>query len=141
MSSWNIPWPTLEYSLVLTQTEPQFTFNSFYALYKDLSAEMVRTTEYHLQASGQVERFQATLISRQRNYVAEHQKGWDTFPFPLTYAYHCQVHQTTKLPLFSVEITLLLLGSTAVARPILQTSARSTHLLPIDFTSSTDRWY
>lgn len=76
------------------------------------------TTEYHQQADGQLERFNASMISRLRYYVAEHQKDWATFDFPLTYTYNVQVHRAKKVPPFSLAINRLPPRRTAIAGPI-----------------------
>lgn len=72
-------------------------------------------TEYHLQFSGQIEYFNATMISR--HYVAEYQKNLDKFVFSPTYAYNVQIHQTTKLPPFSLATNGILPEPTAMVRP------------------------
>lgn len=65
-------------STVLTGISPQVTSNFFIAVCKELGVKMVATVYYHSQASGQVDRFSVTMISRLRYYAAGHQKNWDT---------------------------------------------------------------
>lgn len=69
-------------STVLTDNGPQFSSKFFAALCKKLEDKTLVTTNYHLQDNGQVERFNAIIISRLRNYVAEHEKDWDKLMFP-----------------------------------------------------------
>lgn len=57
------------------------------------------------------------MISRLRtHYVAEHRKDWDTFVFRMRYMYNVQIYRTKMVPSFSLAITWLPPGSTAVAR-------------------------
>lgn len=62
----------LPYTVQL-ETGPQFRFKFFTALCKELAVVTVATAEYHLQANGNVDRINVTMISRLRHYVAEHQ--------------------------------------------------------------------
>lgn len=48
--------------------------------------------------------------------MGKHQNGWETFKFPHTYACNLQVYRATKLLPFSLVITRLPLGPTAVVR-------------------------
>lgn len=50
--------------------------------------------------------------------MVEHENDWDTFVLYLTYAYFVKIHQTTKLPSFSLEITGLRHGPTATGQSI-----------------------
>lgn len=47
------------------------------------------------------------IISGSKQYVAEHWKHWDTFVAPLMHAYNVQIHPTTRVPPFSLEIVWL----------------------------------
>lgn len=46
--------------------------------------------------------------------MAEYRKDWDSFVFPWTYVYSVQVYRTTKMPPFSLAITSLPAGPTAI---------------------------
>lgn len=105
-------------SKALTDDGPQFTSNLIAALYKELGNKTITTTEYYLQANGQVEPSNATMVSRIRHCVEEHQNHWDTFMFLLTYAYNVQVPQTKMLSPFSLETTRFLPRRTAKTRPL-----------------------
>lgn len=50
--------------------------------------------------------------------MRQNTKDWDTFLFPFIYAYTVQVYQTTKLPRFSLEVTLLPPGPIAIVCPM-----------------------
>ena len=63
------------------------------------------TTAYHPQTNGQTERFNRTLVQRLRNYVEEHQRDWDEYIQPLTFAYNTQVHQSTETTPFDLVPT------------------------------------
>ncbi|CDF39905.1 unnamed protein product [Chondrus crispus] len=63
------------------------------------------TTAYHPQTNGQTERFNRTLVQRLRHYVAEHQRDWDEYIQPLTFAYNTQVHRSTETTPFDLVLT------------------------------------
>lgn len=105
-------------SIVLTDNGTQFTSNFFIALCEKLHVETVVTTEYHVLLGEQVERFNVTRDLRLRYDLAEHLKDWDMFELSVTHACNVQVHQITKLPLLSLEITWLLPGPADVACPM-----------------------
>ena len=65
----------------------------------------VFSTAYHSQTSSQVERFNKILAARLRHYLAEHQKYWDEFVHPLTYAYDMQVHRATDTTPFDLVLS------------------------------------
>ncbi|CDF40971.1 unnamed protein product [Chondrus crispus] len=77
---------------VLTDNGPQFAAKFFDAVCALLGICHYLMTAYHQQANGQTERFNKTIVQRLRHYVEEHQRDWDDFPKPLTYAYNIQVH-------------------------------------------------
>ena len=63
------------------------------------------TTTYHPQTNGQVERFNRTILSALRHYVAEHPRDWDLFSDALTYAYNTQAHASTMLAPFELVLS------------------------------------
>ena len=92
-------------SYVLTDNGPQFAAKFFEAVCAMIGIKHVFTTAYHPQTNGQVERFNKTLAARLRHYVAEHQKDWDEFVQPLTYAYNMQVHRSTGTTPFDLVLS------------------------------------
>ena len=54
------------------------TSNLMAALCKQLGTTQTRTSAYHLQGNGQVERFNRTLESMLAEVVTDHQTDWDT---------------------------------------------------------------
>ena len=75
---------------------PQFTARYFQHALTSLGVKHVPTSTYHPQTNGQTEQYNGAIVSRLRHYVAEHQRNWDAFVQPLTYAYNTQVHRSTK---------------------------------------------
>ena len=60
-----------------------------------LDIKKTRTTPYHPQSDGMVERFNKTLVGMLKTYVNEHQTDWDDhLPF-VTMAYRSVEHETT----------------------------------------------
>ena len=55
----------------------------------------VRTSPYHPQTDGQTERFNRTLTTKLRMYVAENQKDWDRYVPEALESYRSAVHETT----------------------------------------------
>lgn len=51
---------------------------------------------YHSQTNEKTERYNNTIISCIRPYIAEHQRDWDVYLSPLTYVYYAHVHRTTN---------------------------------------------
>ena len=63
------------------------------------------TTAYHPQSNGPTKRFNRTLVQRLRPYVEEHQRDWDDYVQPLTFAYNTQVHRSTETTRFDLVLT------------------------------------
>ena len=61
-----------------------------------LGVRKTRTTPYHPQSDGQVERFNRTLTSMLSNYVAENHRDWDIHLSKVLMAYRSSEHETTK---------------------------------------------
>jgi len=55
----------------------QFEGHLFQEMYKLLQIEKTRTTPYHPQSDGMVERFNRTLATMLSAFVDEHQRNWD----------------------------------------------------------------
>ena len=62
---------------------------------KLLGVERTRTSAYHPQGNGQVERFNRTLESMLAKVVNENQKNWDTCLQKVLFAYRTSIHDTT----------------------------------------------
>ena len=90
---------------VLTDNGPQFAAKFFDAVCALLGVRHYLTTAYHPQSNGQTERFNRTLVQRLRHYVEEHQRDWDDYVQPLTFAYNTQVHRSTETTPFDLVLT------------------------------------
>ena len=91
---------------VLTGNGPQFAAKFFDAIYALLGVRHYLTTSYHPQSNGQqTERFNLTLMKRLQYYVEEHQRDWDDYVQPLTFAYNTQIHRSTEATLFDLVLT------------------------------------
>ena len=65
----------------------------------------VVTTAYHPQTKGQTERFNRTLATQLQHYVSAHQRDWDSYVQPLTYACNMQVREATDTTPFELILT------------------------------------
>ena len=78
-------------------TDQGRTFES--SLFKEMcntfKIHKTRTTSYHPQSNGFIERFNQTLVNMISAYVSNHQKDWDENINLLTAAYRSTVHSTT----------------------------------------------
>jgi len=75
---------------------------------KVLGTETVRTTAYHPQTNGQVERYNRTIATQLRHYVTDDPRRWDELLPVLTMAYNSQpvaVFGTTTLVRRPAEVT------------------------------------
>ena len=83
----------------------QFESNLFREFCKLLQIDKTRTTPYHPQSDGMVERFNKTLTSMLSTFVQENQKDWDEHIPYVMMAYRSSEHETT-----GVSPNLLMLG-------------------------------
>ncbi|CAG2212114.1 unnamed protein product [Mytilus edulis] len=73
----------------------QYESRLFQEVCKVLDIKKTRTTPYHPQSDGMVERFNKTLATMLSAYVQEHQRDWDKYiPFVMM-AYRASEHDTT----------------------------------------------
>lgn len=89
---------------ILSDQGPQFMSSFFITVMKVLGVETIRTTAYHPQTNGQVERYNRTLATQLRHYVAENPKRWDELLPVLTLAYNSQPHRSTGISPFALII-------------------------------------
>ena len=75
---------------------PEFESKLVSEVCKLLGVDKTRTTSYHPQSDGQVERFNRTLLSMLSKYVHENQKDWDLHLQKVVMAYRTSKHQTTQ---------------------------------------------
>ena len=61
-----------------------------------LGMERTRTTAYHPQENGQVERFNRTLEAMLAKVVQSNQRDWDTHLPKVLFAYHTAIHESTQ---------------------------------------------
>lgn len=73
----------------------QFEGHLFTEMCKMLNVKKTRTTPYHPQSDGMVERFNKTLVRMLKTYVNDHQSDWDEYLPYVTMAYRSVEHETT----------------------------------------------
>jgi len=89
---------------ILSDQGPQFMTIFFIAVMKMLGIETVRTTAYHPQTNGKVERYNRTMATQLRQYVADDPSRWDELLPVITMAYHSQQHRSTGIAPFELVI-------------------------------------
>jgi len=85
---------------ILSDQEPQFMSNFFNAVMKVLGTETVRTTAYHPQTNGKVERYNRTMATHLGHYVTDDPRRGDDLLPVLTMAYNSQPHRSTGIAPF-----------------------------------------
>jgi hypothetical protein len=82
-------------SKILTDQGPNFESNLIRELCKCLKADKLRTTAYHPQCNGEVERQNRTLKSMLAKYVNSNHTDWDVYLNSTLFAYNTAVHSST----------------------------------------------
>ena len=80
---------------VHTDQGRSFESSLFQDVCKILETHKTRTSSYHPQSNGFIERFNQTLVNMISAYVSKHQHDWDANLNLLTAAYRSSVHETT----------------------------------------------
>lgn len=91
-------------SYIMTENGAQFLSKVFTTLCLFRIVKKLMTTADHLQANGQVERYNRTIVAILFYYVFEHQRDLYTYVQPLSYTYITQAHRTTGTSLFNVVL-------------------------------------
>jgi len=89
---------------ILSDQGPQFMSNFFIAVMKILGIKTVRTTAYHPQTNGQVERYNRTMATQLRHHVADDPSRWDELLPVITMAYNSRPHRSTGIAPFKLVI-------------------------------------
>jgi len=89
---------------ILSDQGPHFMSNFFIAVMRMLGIETVRTTAYTPQTNGQVERYNRTMATQLRHYVADDPSRRDELLPVLITACNSQPHRSTGIALFELVI-------------------------------------
>lgn len=103
---------------LLTDTEAQCVYKFFKTICNFFGLKNRTTTTYHSNTNQQVDRYNSTLITRLRNYVAEHLRNRDIIVQLRPYADDNQINRSTGTTPFSVVL-------------IIETSAWPNHFQPL----------
>ena len=87
---------------ILTDQGTNFTSQLLIELYRMLHVQPIRTTPYHPQTDGLVERFNQTLKSMLRKATDKEGKDWDTLLPYLLFAYREVPHTSTGFSPFEL---------------------------------------
>ena len=90
---------------LLSDNGGEFIAKFFRAVCRIFGIRNLFTTAYHPQTNGQAKRFNRTLKSALRKYVAEHQKDWDLYTSAIAYGYNTQVHPATGYSPFELTVS------------------------------------
>jgi len=90
---------------ILSDQGPQFMSNFLISVMKVLGTEAVRTTAYHPQNNGQVERYNRTMATQLGHYVTDDPRRRDELLPVLTMAYNSQPHRPTGIAPFELVIS------------------------------------
>ena len=83
-------------SVIHSDQGRNFEANLMKDIFHHLDIKKTRTSSYHPQGNGLVERFNKTVCSMLSMFVAEDQRDWDLFLPKVTFAYNTSVHESTK---------------------------------------------
>jgi hypothetical protein len=81
--------------VIHTDQGVQFESNLFQEVCRLLQIQKTRTTPYHLQSDGMVERNNRTILTMLSAFVNEHQHDWDEHLPYISIAYRAAEHETT----------------------------------------------
>ena len=87
---------------ILTDQGTNFMSSLLEEVYYLLHIERIRTTPYHPQTDGLVERFNGTLKGMLQTFVSRNQKDWDQYLPYLLFAYREVLQETTGFSPFEL---------------------------------------
>lgn len=99
MDAYGIP------SKLLTNNSPKFLSEILAVRWGTLAVKNIIITEYRLHTSGQPERFNSTIISRQHSYVPGHKTDWYAYRLSVTPVYSVQIQSFTKSSPLTLTLT------------------------------------
>jgi len=79
-----------------TDQRRNFESKLFKELCRLLGIEKTRTSAYHPEGDGMIERFNRTVIGMLSNYVSDNQRDWDCHLPQVMMAYRSSVHESTR---------------------------------------------
>ena len=103
---------------MLTDQGTQFTGGLMKQVRELLGIRGIRTTAYHPQTNGVVERFNGTLKSMLRRLVREKPRAWDTFVAPALFAFREVPQESTGYSPFELMFGRRVRGPMAVLRDL-----------------------
>ena len=81
--------------MIHTDQGVQFESNLFQEVCRLLQIQKTRTTPYHPQSDGMIERNNRTILTMLSAFVNEHQNDWDEHLPYISMAYRAAEHETT----------------------------------------------
>ncbi len=89
---------------VFSDNGKQLTAKFFQHVCETVGMKNLSTTAYHPQGNGQCERFNRTILTSLRHYVADHTTNWDLFAKTVAFAHNSQVHSSTGVAPFELVV-------------------------------------
>lgn len=89
---------------ILTDRGSNFTSQLIQELYHMLGIRSIRTSAYHPQTDGMVERFNGTLKTGIRKFIMDHGRDWDKALPYILFAYREAPHSTTGFSPFELML-------------------------------------
>ncbi|CAD5227889.1 unnamed protein product [Bursaphelenchus xylophilus] len=87
---------------IVSDNGPEFTAKAFQGLVHQYGMEHRRTTPYHPQGNGAVERQNQTLVNMLARYVKKGGTDWDSYAPVLCFAYNTSIHPVTRTTPFEL---------------------------------------
>lgn len=84
-------------STLLSYNGPPFNSKLLQAVCTTIDIKNQFTKAFNPKVNGQAERFNRTIASARRHYVADNQRDWDMYSDAITYEYNTKVHSTTSI--------------------------------------------
>ena len=111
---------------ILSDQGSNFMSQLLTELYNLLHVKRIRTSPYHPQTDGVVERFNQTLKSMLRKFATDHNKDWDRLLPYLLFAYREVPQSSTGFSPFELLYGRAVRGPLDVLKETWETSSRST---------------
>lgn len=88
---------------IITDQGPQFSSFIYKSLLKSLQIDQTRTTAYHPQSNGMVERANGSIIRSLKKYASKDPKNWDLVLPLVTFSHNTAINSSIKFTPFEIQ--------------------------------------